>query len=177
MNDLENNHPLHGALFGIGTAVVGKALGLENTQALVAGAAVGGGTYLYMSTYGHTLPWDAATLGESSIGENKTTLPSVSAAAQKPQPTAPPPPAAIPHGLPPGLTNILRRAAAFAAANKPVEATKVTAELTKEVTSGVSIASTVPIQVAKAAAAAKTVGGELSGIPSRAPHYGFFGGY
>ena len=78
--DLTTFHPLHAAGFGLAAGVTAKALGFENDQAVIAGAVVGGGTYAYMTMFGHSLPW-----GDSAI---PTTMPRGGSPATPPKKAA-----------------------------------------------------------------------------------------
>lgn len=48
------DHPIHGGLIGV--VVAAFLMARNNENAILIGAAVGGGSTLYMSKYGHALP-------------------------------------------------------------------------------------------------------------------------
>jgi hypothetical protein len=57
--DFIDNHPQHGVIFGVSTAVILKVTDKATLQnSILIGLAVGYGAKMYMEKYGHKLPQD-----------------------------------------------------------------------------------------------------------------------
>lgn len=55
MENFKDNHPLHGAFFGIATyGVSNKILNIEHRKSFILGSLIGSGLYVYMKKYGHS---------------------------------------------------------------------------------------------------------------------------